>query len=85
MCIAVEIVLLIPKLWVRVHSHDICADILCAIVSGWELQVQADWSFDFCASKLGVITFGVNSLRGIFQHVSWSIVPDELWLQFAYR
>ncbi len=28
MCIAVEIVLLMPKLCVHVHAHNICADIL---------------------------------------------------------
>ena len=31
--------------------------------TGWELQVQADGSFDFCASKLGVVVFGIHSLR----------------------
>ena len=48
-----------------------------AMQSGWELQVQADGSFEFCASKLGVIIFGVNSLRHIFRPVSWALVPSE--------
>ncbi len=42
-----------------------------AIASGWELQIQADGSYEFCTSELGVIVFGVNSLRGIFPRVSW--------------
>ena len=41
------------------------------------MQVQTDGSFDFCDSKLGVIVFGVNSLRGKFRPVSWSLVPNE--------
>ncbi len=31
-----------------------------AIQSGWELQIQADSSFVFCAADLSVIMFGVN-------------------------
>jgi hypothetical protein len=37
-----------------------------------------------CASDFGVIVFGVNSLRGIFRPVSWSIVPNESSEAFAY-
>jgi hypothetical protein len=55
-----------------------------AMQTGWELQVQADGSFDFCAAKLGVIVFGVNSLRGIFRPVSWSLVPNESSEAFGY-
>jgi hypothetical protein len=45
--------------------------------SGWPMQVQTDGSFDFCDRKLGMIVFGVNSLRGKFRPVSWSLVPNE--------
>ena len=55
-----------------------------AMQSGWELQVQADGSFEFCASKLGVIIFGVNSLRHIFRPVSWALVPSESSEAFEY-
>ena len=55
-----------------------------AIQSGWSLHFQADGSFDYCSSKLGVILFGVNSLRGIFRPVSWSMVPNESAQAFGY-
>ena len=55
-----------------------------AMQTGWELQVQADGSFDYCESKLGVIVFGVHSLRGIFRPVSWSLVPNESSEAFEY-
>jgi hypothetical protein len=45
-----------------------------ALHSEWPMQVQMDGSYDFCDSKLGrlgVIVFGVNSLRGKFRPVSW--------------
>jgi hypothetical protein len=55
-----------------------------AIASGWELQIQADESYDFCSSELGVIVLGVNSLRGIFRPVSWSLVRNESLDAFGY-
>ena len=55
-----------------------------AIQSGWNLHFQGDGSFDYCSSKLGVIVMGVNSLRGIFRPVSWSMVPNESAQAFAY-
>ena len=54
------------------------------IATGWELQIQADGSYDFCASQLGVIAFGVNSLRGICRPVSWSLVRNESSEAFMY-
>jgi hypothetical protein len=50
-----------------------------AIGSGWQLHIQWDGTFGMCASDIGVIqvVFGVNSLRGIFRPVSWSIVANE--------
>jgi hypothetical protein len=41
-----------------------------ALQHGWPMQVQADGSYDFCNSKLGVIVFGINSLRGKLLSVS---------------
>ena len=48
-----------------------------SLQSGLPMQVQTDGSFDHCDSKLGVKVFGVNSLRGKFRPVSWSLVPNE--------
>ncbi len=48
------------------------------------MQVQTDGSFDFCESNLGVIVFGVNSLRGKFRLVSWSLVPNEFFEAFSF-
>jgi len=58
-----------------------------AIQSGWEMQLQADGSFNFCASNFGIILFCVNSLRSIFRYVAWSIVPNESSeaFEFAYN
>lgn len=55
-----------------------------AIACEWPLQVQADGSFDFCDRTLGVIVFGVNSLRGKFRPVSWSLVPNESSEAFTF-
>ncbi len=54
-----------------------------AIQRGWELQIQSDGSFAFCAAELSVIVFGVNSLGSVFKQVSWSIVPNESSEAFA--
>ena len=48
-----------------------------AIQSEWELQLQADGSFNFCDRKFGLLCFGVNSLNAKFQQVAISIVLSE--------
>ncbi len=63
---------------------DLLLNVGRAIGSGWELHIQADGTFGLCASHIGVIVFGVNSLRGIFRPVSWSIVANESSEAFAY-
>ncbi len=63
---------------------DLLLNVGRAIGSGWKLLIQADGTFGLCASDIGVIVFGVNSLRGIFRPVSWSIVANESSEAFAY-
>ena len=63
---------------------DLILNVGRAIGSGWQLHIQADGTFGFCASDIGVIVFGVNSLRCIFRPVSWSIVANESSEAFAY-
>ena len=65
-------------------TPDMIKNVGRAIQSGWSLHFQGDGSFDYCSSKLGVIVMGVNSLRGIFRPVSWSMVPNESAQAFAY-
>ena len=48
-----------------------------AIQSEWEVQLQADGSFNFCDRKFGLLSFGVNSLNEKFQQVTISLVPSE--------
>jgi hypothetical protein len=58
-----------------------------AIGSGWQLQIQAVGSFARCASDIGVIILGVDSLRGNLRYVSWPIVlilPNESSEAFSY-
>ena len=63
---------------------DLLLNVGRAIGSGWELHIQSDGTFGLCASDIGVIVFGVNSLRGIFRPVWWSIVANESSEAFAY-
>ena len=48
-----------------------------AIQSEWEVQLQADGSFNFCDRKFGLLSFGVNSLNAKFRQVAISMVPSE--------
>ncbi len=63
---------------------DLLLNVGRAIGSGWELYIQSDGTFGLCASDIGAIVFGVDSLRGIFRPVSWSIVANESSEAFAY-
>ncbi len=62
---------------------DLLLNVGRAIGSGWELHLQTDGTFGLCASDIGIIVFGVNSLRGIFRPVSWSIIANESSEAFA--
>ena len=48
-----------------------------AMQSQWEVQLQADGSFNFCDRKFGLLSFGVNALNAKFQQVAISLVPSE--------
>ncbi len=45
---------------------DLLLNVGRTIGSAWELHIQSDGTFGLCASDIGVVVFGVNSLRGIF-------------------
>jgi hypothetical protein len=63
---------------------DLLLNVGRAIGSRWELHIQSDGTFGLCASDIGVIIFGVNSLRCIFRPVAGSIVANESSEAFAY-
>ncbi len=63
---------------------DLILNVGRAIGSGWQLHIQSNGTFGMCASDIGIIVFGVNSLRSIFRPVSWSIVANESSEAFAY-
>ena len=70
MSVAVEIVLLIPKLWVRVHSHNICAEIIQII------DVLVSNHFHHCLS--------FSNLSDI-DKIQVVLVLFDLWLGSIYR
>jgi hypothetical protein len=70
--------------FMETSTVDLLLNVGRAIGSKWELHIQSDGTFGLCASDIGVINFGVNSLRGIFRQVSWSIVANESSEAFAY-
>jgi hypothetical protein len=52
--------------FMETSTVDLVLNVGRAIRSGWQLHIQSDGTFGLCASYIGVIVFGVNSLPCIF-------------------